>query len=302
MTPEELLAVVAWLYYKEGLTQERIAKRLGLSRVKVTRLLARARERGVVEFRITRPLPESFQLEEALIHRFDLAGAVVAREGRGVGPAAAEFLARELSPGCRLGLGWSTTVSRMAPYLYAPKGPLGGVVVELVGSFLGQENPYSISTRAAEALGCRLVPLPAPVLLKSKEAQAALLAEPGIARALAAARETQFAVVGVGRLDPEGTLVKTGMLTRAEAEELRALGAVGDVLMRFFDAKGRPLKTPLDERVLGLGWADFLAIPRRVAVATGPAKVPVLLAALSGGLFTDLVTDAETARMLLGSA
>ena len=299
MTPEELLAVVAWLYYKEGLTQERIARRLGLSRVKVTRLLARAREEGVVEFRITRPLPERFRLEEALLRRFGLAGAVVAEGERDLGPAAAEFLARELAPGCRLGLGWSTTVRRMAPYLYAPRGPLGGEVVELVGSFLGQENPYSISARAAEALGCRLVPLPAPVLLSNPRALAALLEEPGIRRGLEAARGTRLAVVGVGRLDPEGTLVKTGMLTREEAERLRQEGAVGDVLMRFFDANGRPLATSLDERVLALGWEDFLRIPRRVAVAAGPAKVPVLRAALAGGLFTDLVTDAATARALL---
>ena len=38
----------AWLYYVEGLTQEQIAEALGLSRIKVIRMLAAARSEGLV--------------------------------------------------------------------------------------------------------------------------------------------------------------------------------------------------------------------------------------------------------------
>ncbi len=306
MTEEERLAVVAWLYYKEGLTQEGIARRLGLSRVKVARLLARARERGVVEFRITRPLPESFRLARALETAYRLAEAVVAPGGedreaalRAVGQAAAETLLRVVGPGDALGVGWSTTLHRMNPYLHPPGRPLGGRVHELVGSFLGQANPYSVSARVAEALGCRLVPLPAPVLVERAGVARALLREPGIAAALEGARSVRVAFVGIGLLDRRGTLVQTGMLRLEEAEGLIRLGAVGDVLMRFFDREGKPLATPLDDRVIGIDWDAFLAIPYRVAVAVGVEKAPVIRAALAGGLVHALVTDAATARALL---
>ncbi|WP_287372511.1 sigma factor-like helix-turn-helix DNA-binding protein, partial [Oceanithermus sp.] len=43
MKPDDLVTVAAWLYYHQGLKQEEVARRLGVSRVKVTRLLARAR-------------------------------------------------------------------------------------------------------------------------------------------------------------------------------------------------------------------------------------------------------------------
>jgi len=77
---------------------------------------------------------------------------------------------------------------------------------------------------------------------------------------------------------------------------------VGEVLMRFFDAAGHPVSTPIDERVLAVSWQDFLQIPHRVAMAAGPAKLPALRAALSGGLFHALITDADTARCLLDPA
>ncbi len=302
MKTEDLATVAAWLYYRKGLTQAEVAKRLGLSRVKVTRLLARARAEGVVEFRITRPLPEAFRLGEELRRRFGLEDAAVAPEFGTLGSTAADYLYRVLVPGDRLGLGWSTTVSRIAPFLHPPKAPLGGVVAELVGHFLGQKNPYSVSARVAEVLGMRLLPLPAPVLFQSPRARAAILSEPRIREGLEAAGKSRVAVVGVGELSPGGTLVRTGMLAPEEARRLREGGAVGDVLMRFFDARGRPLSTFLDDRVLGLPWEGFLTIPHRVAVAAGPHKVPVLRAALSGGLFHALVTDAATARALLAEA
>ena len=60
-------------------------------------------------------------------------------------------------------------------------------------------------------------------------------------------------------------------------------------------------QTPLDQRVLAVGWDDFLQIPHRVAMAAGTAKRPMIRAALSGGLFQALITDGETARALLES-
>ena len=53
----ELLAQVASLYYEEEMTQDAIAKQFGLSRIKVYRLLKKAREEQVVQITIHWPLP-----------------------------------------------------------------------------------------------------------------------------------------------------------------------------------------------------------------------------------------------------
>ncbi|WP_456415132.1 sugar-binding transcriptional regulator [Oceanithermus profundus] len=306
MKPEDLVTVAAWLYYHEGLKQEDVARRLGVSRVKVTRLLARARAEGVVQFVITRPLPESFRLAEALRRRYGLEAAVVVPAAGpeevvldAMGAAGADYLAARLKPGLRLGLGWSRTVGRIAPYLRRLRPVKDCTVVELAGSFLGQANPYAISGPLAAALGCGLEALPVPVLVESPAARAALLAEGRIAAALAAGRESDLAVVGLGEVGPASTTVLTGMVRPEEMARIEKAGAVGDVLMRFFDAAGRPVKTPLDERVLAVGWEDFLKIPHRVAMAAGAAKLPAIRAALRGGLFQALITDASTAARLL---
>ncbi len=306
MKPDDLVTVAAWLYYHQGLKQEEVARRLGVSRVRVTRLLARARAEGVVQFVITRPLPEPFLLAEALRERYGLTAAVVVPAAGSLeatldalGAAGADYLAGLLRPGMRVGLGWSSTVGRMAPYLRRLRPVEGCTVVELAGSFLGQANPYSISGPLAAALGCGLEALPAPVLVESPALREALLADGRIAATLAAGRESDLAVVGIGQVGRESTTVRTGMLSPEEMAQLEKAGAVGDVLMRFFDAGGRPLRTPLDERVLAVSWDDFLQIPHRVAMAAGAAKLPALAAALRGGLFHALITDAPTAARLL---
>ena len=53
----------AWLYYVEGLTQEQIARAMNVSRAKVIRLLAAARESGVVRIRIDGAGSEQIALE-----------------------------------------------------------------------------------------------------------------------------------------------------------------------------------------------------------------------------------------------
>ena len=52
----ELLAKVASLYYEEELTQNAIAARLGLSRVKIYRLLKQAKDEQVVQIVIDWPI------------------------------------------------------------------------------------------------------------------------------------------------------------------------------------------------------------------------------------------------------
>ena len=48
LAEEELVARVAWCYYHDGLTQNDIGERLGLPRLKISRLLEKGRQSGVI--------------------------------------------------------------------------------------------------------------------------------------------------------------------------------------------------------------------------------------------------------------
>ena len=67
-----LLADVAEMYYLEEKNQAEIAKAIGVTRSMVSRILTEARESGIVEIRIQRPLQSDAELESALKEKFGL--------------------------------------------------------------------------------------------------------------------------------------------------------------------------------------------------------------------------------------
>jgi DNA-binding transcriptional regulator LsrR (DeoR family) len=69
----KLLYRIARAYYENDLTQEQIGKRFGLSRIKVSRLLRRAREEGIVQITVVSPLASHADLEGQLEARYGLA-------------------------------------------------------------------------------------------------------------------------------------------------------------------------------------------------------------------------------------
>jgi len=76
--PDEQLATrAAWLYFVAGLTQAQIGKKLGLNRTRVNRLLAQARDQGLVQINITGRLASCVELEERLRNQYGLEDAVV---------------------------------------------------------------------------------------------------------------------------------------------------------------------------------------------------------------------------------
>ena len=72
-----LLADVAEMYYLEGKIQSEIAETVGVTRSMISRMLTEARENGIVEIRIHRPLQSEPELANALKERFGLMDALV---------------------------------------------------------------------------------------------------------------------------------------------------------------------------------------------------------------------------------
>ena len=306
---EELMILAAWMHYDDGLTHEEIAKKMRLSRVAVTRLLQRARREGILQIKITKPLPLQYELERRLQKTFGLESAVVVKTRAtldetmdAIGRAGAEHLKQVVFPNCRLGVGWSRTVSRMAPYLAKPETRVNCVVNELAGSVLDPEHPYSISWRIAQVLEAKVEALPAPVVVNSAEARQALLSEPTIKTAMQHASQCDIAFVGLGDLEPDCTLVRTGFMTGEQRSELGSRGAVGDILMRFFDISGRHVPSPLDPRVISLTRAEIERIPCVVALAAGPTKVDAIVGTLRGHLCRSIILDMTTAEQVLERA
>ena len=308
---KRLLYKVSVAYYVDDLTQKEIAKRLGLSRIKVSRLLKQAREEGIVQITITPPANPHADLERALESRYGLDEAVVvAATGehrrsllQALGPAAAACLVRGLQGNEVVGLTWGRSV--LAAVDAAPSRTWPELrVVQLLGG-LGQPEAdvhgAELVHRLAQILGGRPRVLPAPGIVPSRLVRDALLADPQIADTLRLAARAHTALVGIGVVTAPDSVVRQAgtILTDAEISELQARGAVGDIALRFFDAHGRPIEHEINERVVGLDLEQIRRLPRVIGVAGGPQKLEAIRGALRGRLISTLVTDQHTAVQLL---
>ncbi len=309
MTDAALLYKIAKAYYEDGLTQDQIGKRFGLSRIKVSRLLQQARQSRVVQITITPP-PDSFgDLERELEAAYGLDEViVVSTPGYAqsevvprLGVAGAAYLARILGDQQVLDLSWGTTLLALVDAL-APQNLPDLRVVQMLGGLGRLESETygaDLTIRMAQTLGARMRLLPAPGIVSSKIVRDALLEDANIAETLALAARADLAVVGIGAPAPGSVVMQTGILSEQELAELKAMGAVGDIALRFFDENGQPVDHPINDRIIGLDLEQIKRIPRVVGVAGGEGKYDVIRGAVRGHLVNVLITDEITAARLL---
>lgn len=307
-----LLARVARLYHEQSVTQQSIADQLGLSQARVSRLLKEAGERGIVRSVVVLPPGVHTELEEALGERYGLADAVVvdvagsADIGRALGTAAASYLDVSLVGAEVIGVSsWSGSLVAAVEAM-RPRAQAGArSVVQMfggVGDPAVQMQATRLTGRLAEVMRAQALYVPAPAIVGSASTRRAMVDDPAIAPVVAAWSQMTVSLVGIGSMDPSPLLRSSGnVLPDEAAAQLRAAGAVGDVCLRFFDAHGADVKSPVDERILGMTASAIRAVPRRIAVAGGPGKHVAIRAALEGGWVSTLVTDAETATALVSA-
>jgi DNA-binding transcriptional regulator LsrR (DeoR family) len=174
-------------------------------------------------------------------------------------------------------------------------GGLGEVEAEVHGAELVR--------RMAEVLSCRPRNLHAPGIVASRSVRDALVRDPQVADTLALARSADIALLAIGSLGPNAVLRSPGsVLTESDCEELRSLGIVGDIALRFFDADGNSVDNPYTERIVGIDLDEMQAIQRRVGVAGGIEKISTIFGALQAKRINVLVTDDITAEALIEAA
>ncbi len=308
---QRLMIKAAKLYYEKGLTQESISQKLRLSRPRISRLLQEALDSGIVQITVAPVLGSFVEIEARLEERFGLSEAVVVEVSdpdsrlalsRELGPVAGDVFTRLVQDGDVIGLSWGTCLASMVDNLQ-PQRKNGAVVVQMTGGLAAPDtdtHATDIASRTAMAIGATLRLLPAPGIVRSLETARLLRSERYIAQALETAQSTNIAFLGIGSTSRNSPPIHDGsIITWDEAEQLDRMGAVGELNLRFYDINGDPVKSELDERVIGVKLDTIRSIDHVVAVAGGCEKMKAILGALRGHLIDTLITDATTAEMLL---
>jgi deoxyribonucleoside regulator len=305
-----LLVTVAKLYYVDGLSQQEIANKISVSRPTVSNILKRCKEEGIVEIRIKETNSLRFILQQEMKAAFGLRDVIVVPSGpdeqkivEETGRAASEQLARSLRDGLKIGISWGiTTFNAVKTFNVSPKYQ-DIEVVQLVGAF-GLINPiydgYELARTLAEKLNGSYSTIQAPGVVSSIEAKALFLKEPRIASAIEKAKNADVAILSVSPDDPEySSLVRAGLISREESEEIWRKGAVGHSCCIHFDIDGGILTTPLNDRIVGITEEDLRKVPEVILAACGTVKADAIIGALRSGLFHVLAIDESTVMKIL---
>ena len=302
----------ARLSYEDGLSQGEVARRLGLSGATVSRVLAQAREQGIVEVLIhdpRSPVQRVHEIEQQLIERFGLADARVgvasADTGalRLVGRLAADLFGERLGAMRTVGLSWGTTLEafvaevphRVVPFIKVL--PLTGGNPGLDTASAGGTLVQALARRCGVSAG-RLI---APAVVESPHTKAVLTSESGIKAALEVAATVDHAFVGIGTIGVRSsvTIVEDMRLNDAELAAFLAQKPAGDISGRFFDDSGVELGAPTSERIIGVTLDDLRSVPCVVGLAAGQEKARGVLGGLRTGVVNVLVVDLPLAQAVL---
>ena len=305
-----LMTKVARLYHEQGLSQPNISSRLHISQSRVSRLLSKATEVGIVRTTVVNTAGVYAELEDELEKKYAVSEIVIVDTAdseeqilKSLGSAAAHYLESTLTGGDKIGISsWSATLLSTVEAMRPKVSKVADEVVQVIGG-VGESNAQAhavrLAGRLAEVTGARVAYLPAPGLVSTPEAARALFTNQNISSVLNSVGELTLLLVGIGSIEPSKLLKESGnSLSEKERKELTKLGAVGDVCMRYFDENGKSLKTNLDKRIIGISADQLKKISRRVAVAGGARKHKAIRAALEGGWINVLITDHKTAKKL----
>ena len=303
----DLKTRVSWLYYMEGMTQDAIAERLALSRLRVLKVLAACRQDGTVQIRVMTSLSGCIAKERALEAAFRIERVIVIPTPEDaeklpalLGAAAGGFLGDTLQNGMRVGLGWGNTL-RHSLVNVARRNVQDLTVVSLLGALTRAAgvNPSEFAWRFANLFDAACYMMAAPVFVGDDATYTGLLGHSGIVEVFEMARRVDLALISVGDISPGSTISRLKMVSEGDMEELRRAGAVADVLCRFIDRDGTVIDHPLNRRVVALDPRELRRVPQVVLASGGWSKVTALLAAIRLLQPRVLITDEAAAGGLL---
>jgi len=296
-------------YYIDDLTQNEIAEKLNISRIKVLRYIDYAKGNGLVETKLNIPIKDSYELEDLIETNYDLKECRIVPSFNNdndfykyAGVELSNLLRRVLKQNVYVGVSWSETVRNTLEYINIGKKIninvvpiIGGLEIEGTAS-----NSNFIAHIFAEKIGGVNYSINFPAVLDSKEARKIMENERNTKRIKELAEKIELVLTGIGNIGPESTVLKGGYFTPKEINYLNSLDIVGSINLNFIDKNGQEVKSDIDDRIIKIFPLEkFKKTEIVIGIAFGKDKVEALKATLKGKIINLLITDENTARELL---
>lgn len=305
-----LMVKVCDLYYNQNVSQQQIAKTLGVSRPTVSRLLSSAREQGIVRISISN-LDEIkyWELERQLEKLYRLRNVVIVDAQpteeelkEALGTAAGQYLGEIIKDGNIVGVSMGSTLHHIFSHISNPSAK-NVTFVPLIGG-MGQLRTELHSNSLAETLsriyGGKFIPLHAPARVSNAMIRDELMKEESLVAAMSLTNRLNVAIVGIGYPNENSAIKATGYFKENEIESLKNRNVAGDICMQFFDINGDTSRYLNDNNVVGMDIHKLQKVPYSVGIAGGIEKFPAVKGAIQGGYINSLITDVQCATALIG--
>ncbi|MFB9137032.1 sugar-binding transcriptional regulator [Vibrio olivae] len=296
----------AWMYYISGRNQSEIAAELGLSRPVVQRLIAAAKEEGIVSVGLHHPISTCLDYAELLKQKYQLVECNV------VPSTSDQETLDNVSFGC---------FQLMAKYLKEPQNQIIGIgsgltlkkainridfdssnrqCVALISAMgvNGQCNYYDdVPLILAGKIQANYYQLPTPRYAISVDEHRLWTNTRVYKEVASVADKADVIFIGIGSLSKASPIIKDGFISGDKANELSHQGAIGEILGRFIDPQGKVVDCSINTLITSYDIRQNNC--PRIGAACGEDKHLAILAALRGKWINGLVTDETTARWLL---
>lgn len=304
----ELLVKVSKLYYENDFSQEMIAKKMGLSRPYISKLLNESKEKGIVRVQVIDPLSTETPLEQKVRERFNLEKVRIVPMSEGpasltrLGLEAARFLDTILRDNDIIGISWGSTIHACSQALLQRNDLKNIVAVQLCGGVSNlNKNIFAteIANNFSASLGSISYSLPLPAVMDSKRMKDIVQKDHNMAKIIQYGYDSNIALFTTGAFGQKSALVQAGYIGHEEMKTLAETGAVGDICSHLIDIHGNICDPELDERTVSIPLEEIKKKRYRIGVAQGLSKVDSMLGALNGGFINVLITNEETADWIL---
>ncbi len=304
------LVQISKMYYMEGMTQEIIAKEVGISRSAVSQLLTEAKNAGLVQITIKDPFVNNEELSGEFVRRFGLRNCLVVPTGikkhnlllRIVVAMTTRFMQDLMTSHSSFGLAWGSACYEFMQAFPDDTDLCDITVVPLIGGSPLVNQEFQINEcvrRFAEKVNGTPLFMYSPGIVESLKDKKRFLESSYMQAIIEQWKHLDCAVIGIGRYSEP----YDGYQFNSEALLSRVLKhpdcTVGDLCARYFNIRGEILKCTHNDKLIGIDETGLRSVKSVLAIAVGDSKVFPIIGALNSGLLNYLATDEHTANQVL---
>lgn len=305
----KLITKIAKLYYYGNMKQQEIAKMMGISRPKVSRLLTQASQYNIVHIEIKDNSFYDSDIAEKLREHFGLkyvkvvpSGQIIEESKDNIGIAASEYLNEHLFDGIYIGETWGTTVNAFINRFHASRAYPHSKVLQLAGGTYSQSmhmDGRELAKTLAQKLGGDFSVLQAPLIVHNPDLKKLMMQEPETKEHFRMMEKINIAFIGVGSSNYKNSIIyRAKYVTAATAKKMYDSGLC-DICGHQIDINGKEPYKQLADCHIGISLSGLSKIPLVIGLCAGKEKARSIISGIHGKYISGLIIDEVAAISLL---